>query len=149
MASTILTLELSHLCLFPWQECESIFPSVCSWTVESAPGTSEDKGLTRCLILSPGNLISLAEALKTKTTLRKGFPLRHRIVLRCDTISAFWLGNCNSIPFKKRGNVHVSEVSLSLRIDQPMSHCCLHGTFLHVGLKTCYFNICYYLQYLQ
>ena len=59
-------------------------------------------------------------------------------------------GILTRFPFDRRGDPKTTRLpngtDLSLRIDSPMSNCCSHGTFPHVGLQSSQLNICYYHQ---
>ena len=60
--------------------------------------------------------------------------------------SPFWFGNINPIPFRSLAlpkERFSNGVSLSLRLDSPVSKCCSHGTFLHFSLQSSHLNICY------
>ena len=92
----------------------------------SASNTSDDKVLYQQINLSPGTLMSGKKVVKK---IRQRFP--------------------KLPPFKIREKTFVRGTSLSFGIDQAMSNCRSHATFLHVGLQGSRFNICCYHQYMH
>ena len=86
-----------------------------SRVVESTPDTSEDK-----VLYPPFNPISrqsdfrVKGSLKEKTTLPKAPSLRHRILLRCHTVSTSWLGNINPVPCREaKQSLRVQNIPVS------------------------------------
>ena len=106
---------------------------------------------TSHLTLSPVNPIPrFTKLLKRKENSFQGIRQRPQFRLCYHSISTFWFGNINPIPFQQPCPTEEGPLSkrilLSLRIDSPMSNYCSHGTFLHFSLQSSHLNICYCYQ---
>ena len=98
--------------------------------------------------LSPVNPIPRpAMLLKRKENSSQGSRRRLQVRLRCHRQPASGSGILTRFPFDSgAANAPFQRITLSLRIDSPMSNCCSHGTFLHFSLQSSHLNICYYHQ---
>ena len=122
-----------------------------SRAVDSAPNISKIKMLYQSLHPIAGQTDSrVHRLLKRKENSSRGRHRRLQLQLCCHTLSTSRFRNINLIPFREINSSEkeslLNGISLSLRIDSPMSNCCSHGTFLHFSLQSSHLNSCYYHQ---